>query len=284
MQTLRVARPRLVILDLDGVVYRGDRAVAGAAELIARLRRSGVLVCFVTNNSMAMPSDFARRLQSMGVPASVDEIVTSTTATIEHLHRHLPAARRLLAVGAPGLGAMLRGAGFEVVAAADAVPPEPDGSPLAAAFDAVVVGLDLQFNFRSLAAAQAAILSGARFVATNNDARYPMPRGFLPGAGSMVAAIRTATGVEPTIIGKPEPAMFLAILEQLGVTPADALVIGDNPDSDVVAANRAGIRAVLVLTGVADALVADTLAAERRPFLVVADPTALAVCFEDWLS
>ena len=78
--------------------------------------------------------------------------------------------------------------------------------------------------------------------------------------------------------------MFLATLEELGVSPADALVIGDNPDSDVAAANRAGIRGVLVLTGVADALVAETLAAERRPFLVVTDPMALAVCFEDWLS
>ncbi|HEX5397210.1 MAG TPA: HAD-IIA family hydrolase [Candidatus Limnocylindria bacterium] len=284
MQTDRFPRPRLVIFDLDGVVYRGDHLVAGASQLISRLRDVGVLVRFATNNSMRMPDDFARRLGALGVPASADEIVTSTTATIEHLRRHLPDVHRVLAVGEEGLCAMLRAAGYAVTPAEDAIPPEPDGSPLAVTYDAVVAGLDLGFSFRSLAAAQAALLGGARFVATNNDAWYPTQHGFLPGAGSMVAAIGTASGVEPTVIGKPEPGMFSAILEQLDVAAGDALVVGDNPDADVIAANRAGIRCALVLTGVATASVAAALEGERRPSLVVRDPDDLAARFGTWLS
>ena len=283
MQTDRLPRPRLVIFDLDGVVYRGDHVVAGAPQLITRLRDAGVLVRFATNNSMRMPDDFARRLTALGVPAAADEIVTSTTATIEHLRRHLPDVRRVLAVGEQGLCTMLREVGYDVTLAQDAAGPEPDGSPLAASYDAVVAGLDLGFSFRSLAAAQAALMAGARFVATNNDAWYPTQRGFLPGAGSMVAAIRAASGIVPTVIGKPEPGMFIAILEKVDVLPSDALVVGDNPDADIIAANRAGIPGVLVLTGVANASEADALEGERRPQLVVTDPDDLAARFGAWL-
>lgn len=284
MQTDAVPRPRLVIFDLDGVVYRGDRAVPGAPELIARLRRAGVLVRFATNNSMLSPDDFVYRLRRLGIAASAGEMVTSTTATIDYLRRHLPEVRRILAVGEDGLCVMLRGAGYEVHAAADVLTDEPDGAPLAGTYDALVAGLDLRFSFRSLAAAQAAILGGARFVATNADARYPTRHGFLPGAGSMAAAIGVAAGVEPIVIGKPQPWMFQAILETTGVAAEEALVVGDNPDADIVAAHRAGIRCALVLTGVADAATADTLAADRRPDLVVDDPRALAVLFDEWLS
>jgi 4-nitrophenyl phosphatase len=283
MQTDRLPRPRLVIFDLDGVVYRGDHVVAGAPQLITRLRDAGVLVRFATNNSMRMPDDFARRLTALGVPAAADEIVTSTTATIEHLRRHLPDVRRVLAVGEQGLCTMLREVGYDVTLAQDAAGPEPDGSPLAASYDAVVAGLDLGFSFRSLAAAQAALMAGARFVATNNDAWYPTQRGFLPGAGSMVAAISTASGIVPTVIGKPEPGMFIAILEKVDVLPSDALVVGDNPDADIIAANRAGIPGVLVLTGVANASEADALEGERRPQRVVTDPDDLAARFGAWL-
>ena len=283
MQTDQPPRPRLVIFDLDGVVYRGDRAVAGAPQLIARLRAAGILVRFATNNSMRTPADFADRLVALGIQAAPKEIVTSTTATIEHLRRQLPSVRRVLAVGEQGLTGMLRAAGYEVTAAEDPASGERDGSS-DTTHDAVVAGLDLHFGFRSLAAAQAAILGGARFVATNNDGRYPTRHGFLPGAGSMVAAIQAASGVVPTVIGKPEPAMFLAILEQTGVAAEDALVVGDNPDADVIAANRAGIRCVLVLTGVADAQTAGELRGERCPYLVVADPAELGYELDRWLS
>jgi 4-nitrophenyl phosphatase len=256
-------RLRLVILDLDGVVYRGDRPVEGAAELIRRLHGAGLLVRYATNNSMSTRADYAERLRKMGIAADAAEIVTSTSATIDHLRRHEPQVRTVLAVGADGMVEELRSAGYEVFRAADAANRR---------VDAVLVGLDPDFDDRRLAVAVREVRAGARFIATNADARYPTPTGFRPGAGAMVAAIRDASGVEPLVIGKPEPAMFHAILEATGVGPDEALVIGDNPDSDIRAAHRAGIESVLVMTGVAASDAVASLKADRAPDHVAADP------------
>lgn len=265
---------RLVILDLDGVVYRGDRPVEGAVELVGCLHEAGILLRYATNNSMSTRAAFAQRLRGMGIAADADEIVTSTSATIDYLRRHEPDVRTILAVGAEGMVDELRAAGFEVIPVARGridASGEADGKP-DRAVDAVLVGLDPLFDDVRLAAAAERIRGGARFIATNADARYPTPTGYLPGAGSTVAAIRDATGVEPLVIGKPEPAMFRSILEATGIPASEALVIGDNPDSDIRAARRSGIESVLVLTGVTDPDAVPTLSGERAPDHVAADP------------
>ena len=276
MQSPPPHRPRLVIFDLDGVVYRGSQAVPGASPLVAAIRRAGCLVRFATNNSMATRQAYADRLAEHEIDASASEIVTSTSATIDHLRTHLPDVRRLLAVGAEGMLAELESAGFEVAHARSAEPPDWNGGSMSEAWDAVVVGLDPMVDYRTIGIAAAAVRKGARFIATNADRRYPTPEGFMPGAGAMVAAVQAAGGADPLIIGKPEPAMFGGILETAGIAPADALVIGDNPDSDVLAARRAGIPVVLVLTGIADAGLAKSLDGERRPDWVAAGPVEVA--------
>jgi 4-nitrophenyl phosphatase len=172
--------------------------------------------------------------------------------------------------------AELRDAGYEAVHAREAAPGDWSGQPLAARYDAVVAGLDPTIDYRTLGIAVAAIRDGARFVATNADVRYPQPEGFVPGAGAIIAALQTASGVAPVVIGKPQPAMFQAILESAAVTAPDALVIGDNPDADVVAARRAGIPVLLVLTGIAEEGQVAGLAGERKPDWVAADPQAVA--------
>jgi 4-nitrophenyl phosphatase len=268
--------PRLVIFDLDGVVYRGHRPVPGAAQLVAALRVRGTLIRFATNNSMATRSTYVTRLTEMGIATELDEIVTSTSATIDHLHAHFPGISTVLAVGATGMLEELRGAGLEATAAGDAVGADYDGGPLPARYDAVLAGLDPAFDYRRLAAASSALREGSRFIATNADLRYPTATGFLPGAGSIVAALQAASGVEPLVIGKPEPGIFQAILERADIGPGEALAVGDNPDADMVAAHRAGIRSILVLTGVADAAAAEALTGERRPDHVAADPAAVA--------
>lgn len=267
---------RLVIFDLDGVIYRGRQPVPGAVALVAALRERGLLIRFATNNSMATRAMYVPRLVEMGIPAELDEIVTSTSATIDHLKGHLPQVHTVMTVGAPGMLEELQAAGFAATAAADAVDADYDGGPLSVSYDAVVAGLDPSFDFRRMAAATTAIRSGARFIATNADLRYPTPSGFLPGAGSIVAALQAAGGEEPLVIGKPEPGIFTAILERAGVEASDAVAIGDNPDADVVAAHRAGIDSILVLTGVADAALAATLTGERRPDHVADDPRGVA--------
>jgi 4-nitrophenyl phosphatase len=268
--------PRLAVFDLDGVVYRGPQAVPGASALLGALRAAGVAVRFATNNSMATRLDYVKRLAGHGISAGADEIVTSTSATIDHLRAHLPEVRRVLAVGAPGMLSELRDAGYDATPAAEAGPHDWFGAPLGERYDAVLAGLDPAIDYRRLGLAAAAVRAGARFIATNADVRYPTPDGFVPGAGSIVAALRATTGVEPLVVGKPQPAMFRAILQAAGVETGEALVVGDNPDADIPAARRAGIRSVLVLTGVADARSAAELEGDRRPDWIADGPAEVA--------
>lgn len=272
-------------MDLDGVVYRGPEMVPGAAQLVAELHRAGVLVRYATNNSMATREAYVARLAGHGIPSSADEIVTSTSATIAYLRRQMPEVERVLGAGSPALSSELQAAGYRETSAAELAHQGYQGEALPELFDAVVVGLDQQSDYLRVAVAATAVRQGARFIATNADLRYPTERGFLPGAGSGVAAIRAAAGnAEPLVIGKPGTAMFTGILEDAGLDPEDAVVVGDNPDSDIVAARRAGIFAVLVLTGVADAASARELEGEQRPDVVVAEPFELAGRFRGWLS
>jgi 4-nitrophenyl phosphatase len=276
MPTPPAPAPRLAIFDLDGVVYRGPEPIGGAAALVAALRDAGTAVRFATNNSMATRAAYAERLAGHGILARPEEIVTSTWATITHLRSHEPELRRLLALGAAGMLSELRASGYDATHADAAAGSDWNGAPLGASYDAVVAGLDPAVTYRTLGIAAAAIRGGARFVATNADLRYPVPGGLMPGAGAIVAALQATTGQRPLVIGKPEPAMFHAILEAAGVAPAEALVIGDNADADVPAARRAGIPVILVLTGVTDATAAAALEGERRPDWVATDPAAVA--------
>ena len=275
---------RLVIFDLDGVVYRGGEPIPGAAELVEWLHAERVLVRFATNNSMVARAGYVERLAAMGIPAAVEEIVTSTSATVAHLALHAPEVHSVLAIGADGMREELVAAGLDVVMADDAGPPEYLGEPLGRSFDAVIVGLDPGLDYRRLAIAMTAVASGARLVATNADERYPTPLGFLPGAGSIVAALSVATGVTPQVIGKPAPAMFEAILASSGVPPERAVVVGDNPAADVAGAHRAGCAAILVLTGVATARVAEALEGEARPDAVAANPAGVRLLLEGRVS
>ena len=276
-------RVRLVIFDLDGVVYRGHEPIPGARELVDLLHGAGVAVRFATNNSMVAREGYVARLGGMGIVTSVEEIVTSTSATIEHLRHRAPDVRSVLAIGADGMESELRAAGLAVTMAGDAL-ADHQGGRLARHYDAVIVGLDPSLDYRRLAVAMRAVGDGARLIATNADARYPTAAGFLPGAGSIVAALETATGVESEIIGKPSPAMFEAILVASGVPAGEAVVIGDNPDADVAGAHRAGVAAILVLTGVADAPSAAALDGERRPEAVAVDPAAVGELLRTRLS
>jgi len=276
-------RVRLVIFDLDGVVYRGSEPIAGAAELVAWLHEAGVLVRFATNNSMVARDGYVTRLAAMGIETSVEEVATSSSATVEHLRRHAPEVRRVLAIGADGMREELTAAGLDTEMAGTVRQPSP-GAPLERAYDAVIVGLDPEFDYARLAVAMSAVAAGARLIATNADARYPTPAGFLPGAGSIVAAIAAATGARAEVIGKPEPAMFRAILEASGIAAADAVVVGDNPASDVIGARRAGCAAIVVLTGVADPDSIAQLEADAVPHAVAADPAAVRELLEGRVS
>jgi 4-nitrophenyl phosphatase len=224
------------VFDMDGVMYRGNVAVPGAAAFIAALREAGVPFVFLTNNSTTPPDKVAERMNGMGIPCRAEEVLTSAEVTATTLAGEMPGARVLL-VGEEGIRQALAAAGFRFT---------EDHRQA----DVVVVGMDRQLTYARLQEAGLAIRRGAPFIATNTDRTLPTPLGLVPGAGSLVAALQAATDREPRVFGKPSPGIYLYTLPRLGV-PADVIgAVGDRPETDILGAQRAGMRTIGVLTGV----------------------------------
>jgi len=226
--------------DMDGVIYRGNAVIPGAAALISNLQKRRIPFLFLTNNATLTPAQFQAKLALMGI--SVDEltIFTSSLATAHWLAAQADPGAAVYVVGEAGLREALAQAGLTVTA---------DWRQAAW----VAAGLDREATWSSLKDATLAIRAGARFVATNRDATLPSEEGELPGAGAIVAFLRTASGVEPTVIGKPQVAMFEQALARAGVRAADAVMVGDRVETDIVGAQAAGLRTIGVLSGVSDA-------------------------------
>jgi HAD superfamily hydrolase (TIGR01450 family) len=274
----------LLLVDLDGVVYRGAAAVPGVAAVLASRAAGGDDVVYVTNNSMWYRTEYVTRLSSMGAPVSPDRIVSSARATALYLAEQSPRPRCALVVGGAGLVHELRDAGIDVMLSAKAAERwTANGRNAAAAtigVDTVVVGLDMEFTYARLAVAAEAVRAGARFIATNRDPIYPMEHGLMPGAGSIVAAIVAASGVEPVSIGKPGPLLLEVAAHALGRPVAEAVMIGDSLITDIPAAIAVGARSVLMLTGISTAAQLAALPAAERPTEVAADADALSAALE----
>ena len=275
----------LLLVDLDGVVYRGAQPVPGVAAVLAARAAAGDDVVYVTNNSMWYRADYVTRLASMGAPVSPDRIVSSARATALYLADQSPRPACALVVGGAGLVHELRDVGIEVMLSAEAAERwTANGRDSAAAtpgVDTVVVGLDLEFSYARLAVAAGAIRAGARFVATNRDPIYPMEHGLMPGAGSVVAAIAVASGVEPSVsIGKPGPLLLEVAAHAMGRAVTEAVMIGDSLITDIPAAIGVGARSVLMLTGISTAAQLEALPAHERPTEVAADADALSAALD----
>lgn len=273
----------LLLVDLDGTVWRGAEPVPGVAALLAERVARGDTVVYVTNNSMHDRAWYLTRLRAVGAPATLEHVVTSARATALYLADLVPRVERVLAVGSDGLVAELREVGLAVTTAVEAAPAYRAGAD---AMDAaghpqvVVAGLDRSIDYDRLAVAAACIRAGATFVATNRDPVFPAERGLEPGAGSIVAALEAASGVVPVSIGKPEPHLLEEAARAAGLPLADAVVIGDSLHTDIPAARAAGVRSVLVLTGVARPEHLDALDPSVHPTVVATDATELAHVLE----
>jgi len=274
----------LLLVDLDGVVYRGSTPVPGMADVLARRVAAGDELVYVTNNSMHYRADYVSRLTEMGAPVAPDRIVSAPRATALYLQERHPEVRRVLAVGASGLDRELRDVGLDVVNAgfaAERMAKEGiDGVGAAGAPQAVVAGVDPQLTYLRLAAAADCVRAGARFIATNRDPTYPTERWIRPGAGAVVAAIEVASGVAPVTIGKPQPLLMEEAAHAVGRDPKEALVIGDGIVTDLAAANAVGARTILMLTGVTTGSALEALPSADAPFAVAADATELAEVLE----
>jgi 4-nitrophenyl phosphatase len=230
-------RIRALIIDLDGVVWRGRQALPGAQDFFALLRARGLAFVLATNNATAPPREVRARLRELGVEVDEEEVLTSAEAAAALVRKRLGPGGGVLAIGEAGLLEALTAEGLARVASAEQA-------------EAVVVGLDRQVHYAQLAEATLAIRRGALFIGTNPDRTFPLERGLVPGNGALLALLEAATAVAPIVVGKPEPYLFEHALERLTSAREETLVLGDRLDTDVEGGRRAGLATALVLTGV----------------------------------
>ncbi|SMG29573.1 Haloacid Dehalogenase Superfamily Class (subfamily) IIA [Corynebacterium pollutisoli] len=247
-----------LLLDLDGTVWEGGRAIDGAVETITA---AGVPSVYITNNAMRAPQVVAEKLQAIGLDATDTDVVTAAQAAIDVAAEHLQPGDPVYIVGTPSFKELAQAAGYRVVDSADEQPK------------AVLQGLDPEATWAVLSEAALAIRNGATYVASNLDTTLPDPRGLLVGNGSMVAAVVSATGVTPVSAGKPQGAMFVTAAQRVGAQAP--LTVGDRLDTDIEGANAAGMPSLHVLTGVSGHIALLEAVKEQRPTYIAADMRAL---------
>ena len=256
-----------VAMDMDGVLYRGDQPLPGAIETLNALRQRGVKVAFITNIASRHREELAAKVSSLGFPCDMHEIWGSAYITARYIARHAPEAR-VFAVGTSGMVREMHEAGVTVV-------PTHEGATH------VVAGLDMGLTYDKLQHAHYAICRGATFIATNLDATYPDTlTTTTPGGGAIVAALRTSTGVEPIVIGKPQTTGLELVADSWGVGPTDIAGVGDRLDTDIAAARAFGCLAVLVLTGISTRAEAEAATGLERPDVILPDLTGLVPLLE----
>ena len=251
MKTDQLHTIRAFVIDMDGVLYRGQTHLPGARRFLQLLQREQVPYVLLTNNSSLTVTQYVDKLDRMGIDVPPARVMTSAVATAQYLAGQAEPGTPVYMIGMEGLEQALQAEGFVLT----------DESP-----QYVVVGFDTNVTYRQLSAAALAVRAGAVFIGTNPDLTLPTERGLEPGAGSILAAIEAATGVAPKIIGKPEPGAFEAALAKLGTRPDETAMLGDRLETDIVGGAKAGLRTILVLTG---ATARDDLAgAEIEPDMV----------------
>jgi 4-nitrophenyl phosphatase len=235
---IRFSNIQNLIIDMDGVLWRGEQPLPRLPEFFDTLRELGVQFVLATNNASRTGNQYVQRLLRFGAAVNEDEVLTSPQATAAWLGANAPNAR-IFTIGEQGLSSELTRAGLKVL------PPEH-----AQQATHVVVGIDREMNYGKLVEACLAIRAGATFVGTNPDVTFPSERGIVPGNGATLAALEVSTGVKPIIIGKPQPEMMVQALARMGGDASNTAVLGDRLDTDILAGRNAGLPTILVLTGV----------------------------------
>ncbi len=254
-----LAEIRHLIVDMDGVLWRGNEPVEGLVDFFDLLRQREIGFVLATNNASQRPDQYMNKLARFGVTVGPEHILTSAQATADYLASIAPPGARVHVLGMEGLRDALTAGGFTLV---------EEGA------EYVVVGWAIDLTWRKLAVAALQIQAGATFIGTNPDVTFPSEVGPVPGNGAQLAALQAATGVAPLVIGKPEPWLYQEAMRRLGATPETTAVIGDRLDTDIAGGVRAGLRTILVLSGTSNE--SDLRASPVRPDLVAADIGELA--------
>jgi 4-nitrophenyl phosphatase len=227
---------KAVLSDLDGVVYRGEDAIPGAVERFNLWQKQGLRYCFITNNAEKSPAEFAEKIRRLGIDCAPDQVLTSAEVALDYATKKYPVGSGAYVIGSASLKARVEAAGFELVESGARV---------------VIVALDRKFDYTMMTTAVRNILAGAELIGTNPDVIRPIAGGsYEPGTGAIFASIATSARVTPTILGKPAPEIIRMALEVVGAEARDAIMLGDQIDTDIKAARNAGVRSVLLETGV----------------------------------
>jgi len=259
----------VVLVDLDGVIYRGGDAIPYAVESINTLPPA-IRVGYITNNASRTDEAVAAHLTSLGLAVSANDVVTSPQAAVRLLAGLIPAGALVLVVGGDGLTSEVERAGFVVTRSALERPA------------AVIQGFAPEVGWAQLAEAAFALQgdgSEIPWVATNTDWTIPQARGTAPGNGTLVSAVHSAVGRLPIIAGKPEVAIFNEATARF--ESSKALVIGDRLDTDIAGANRAGLPSALVLTGIDRAKQVLAAVTDQRPTFILDDLRGLAAPYPE---
>jgi 4-nitrophenyl phosphatase len=261
---------RALIIDMDGVLWHGDQAISGLSEFFQTLRKQDIRFILATNNASLTQAQYVNKLAKMGVDVTENEILTSGIATALHLSEHEnPATTRVFVLGEEGASAPLLKCGFTLTGLYEI---NSDKTPNAGAH-VVVCGKDQTLSWDKLATATLNIRAGAKFIGTNADTTLPTEHGVTHGNGAILAAIQVATGVAPTIIGKPEPIIYQQAMALLGTDTSETIAIGDRLETDILGAVRTGIRSLMVLTGISTE--EDLKTSDYQPTWVMADIRAV---------
>lgn len=230
---------KALILDMDGVVWKGDAPIGDLPATFKRIRERGLKFVFATNNGTKTPDEYKEKLKELGVEIQADQVVTSALGIAFLMAQKHPKGTKIFLIGENGMRAALEEKGFEIL--------DVENAPKA---DAVVMGIDRSINFQKVAEATLLVRAGRPFYTTNTDRTFPTPRGEIPGSGSWLSVVISATGIEPIVAGKPFPYLMELSLERLGTSKEETLVVGDRLETDIAAGKSVGCPTAFVLSGV----------------------------------
>jgi NagD protein len=276
----RLRNATLFLLDLDGTMYRGRALIPGAATFIERLRKRKVGYVFLTNNSSRSAEEYRCALANRGIPANPENVFTSSQATGLYLSQRKPHARVFVA----GTGALCRelaSYGLRIMNSRSGAVSgsDPDNGPV----DFVVAGFDTELTYEKILIACSYVNQGVEYIATNPDYACPVEDGkFIPDCGSICFMIEQATGKKPYIVGKPNPAMVLAVCDRLKTPVHETVIIGDRLYTDIAAGRAAGALTICVLTG--ESTRADIERSPFKPDAIIESIDSIIHFFSDTLS